>query len=130
MTALLIASRLGNVSCVKYLISKLPIVEINKTSKGLGLSALGDASKCGWPGVVSVLLAAGASTEVRRKNGQTPLLEACALGHVECAQLLLESGADMKVADNEGKTAIQLAQMSPKGAEAVMALLREFGATE
>lgn len=48
MTALLISSRMGNVSCVEYICSKLPLDEINRTSKALGLSALGDASKCGW----------------------------------------------------------------------------------
>lgn len=130
MTALLISSRMGNIACVEYLCSKLPVEEINRTSKGLGLSALGDASKCGWPEVISVLLAAGASTEVTRKNGQTPLLEACVNGHVPCVKLLLEAGADCNAVDGEGKSAMQLAEQSAKGSAAIKELLKEYGASE
>ena len=89
----------------------------------MGLSALGDASKCGWPEVVKLLVAAGADTEVRRKNGRTPLLEACANGNAACARELLKAGADVKATDNEGATAMMLAEATPKGAEAVKAVL-------
>ena len=73
--------------------------------------------------VVKLLVAAGADTEVRRKNGRTPLLEACANGNAACARELLKAGADVKATDNEGATAMMLAEATPKGAEAVKAVL-------
>lgn len=73
--------------------------------------------------MITVLLAAGASTEVTRKNGQTPLLEACVNGHVECVRLLLEAGANRKTVDSDGQTAMQLAERSAKGSAAIKALL-------
>ena len=123
MTPLLVAARFGNAKTVKWLCTKLSADDINKTSKNMGLSALGDASKCGWPEVVKLLVAAGADTEVRRKNGRTPLLEACANGNAACARELLKAGADVKATDNEGATAMMLAEATPKGAEAVKAVL-------
>ena len=75
-------------------------------------------------------LAAGASTEVTRKNGQTPLLEACVNGHVPCVKLLLEAGADCNAVDGEGKSAMQLAEQSAKGSAAIKELLKEYGASE
>jgi ankyrin repeat protein len=75
---------------------------------------------------VSVLLAAGASTEVCRVNGCTPLLEAAANGNDECVRKLLQGGADLAAKDNDGKDAFALGAASPIGADAVLAVLREF----
>ena len=83
-----------------------------------------DASKCGWPEVVSVLLEAGARTEIRRKNGRTPLLEACGEGKVSCVRRLLAAGADATATDAEGATAMQLAASAAKGAGACVAALQ------
>jgi len=75
---------------------------------------------------VSLLLAAGASTEVCRVNGCTPLLEAAANGHPGCVRKLLQGGADLAAKDNDGKDAFALGAASPIGANAVLAVLREF----
>ena len=75
---------------------------------------------------MSLLLAAGASTEVRRVNGCTPLLEAAANGNAECVRKLLHGGADLGAKDNDGKDAFALGAASPVGANDVLAVLREF----
>ena len=126
MTPLLVAARFANAQTVRYLCTKLAEEDLNKTSKNMGLSALGDASKCGHPEIIELLLTAGADTAVRRKNGCTPLLEACANGHAECARKLLQAGADASATDNDGATAVALAEATQKGADKVKAVLREF----
>ena len=108
--------------------AQLPVEEINRTSKGLASrrSATSVWMARGDLGAA----AAGASTEVTRKNGQTPLLEACVNGHVPCVKLLLEAGADCNAVDGEGKSAMQLAEQSAKGSAAIKELLKEYGASE
>ena len=54
--------------------------------------------------VVNLLLAGRAEVDARARDGATPLLEACACGHVELAQLLLSNGAIVDRANTRGTT--------------------------
>lgn len=44
------------------------------------------------------------------KNGMTPLMVAARYNNAEIAKILIERGADVSVKDNNGRTALQLAE--------------------
>jgi ankyrin repeat protein len=48
---------------------------------------------------------------------------ACANGHIECVQCLVDGGADVQAVDNAGKKPADLAAASIKNREAVLAVL-------
>merc|ERR1712086_90849 len=73
------------------------------------MSALGEASKCGHPETIKVLLEFKAEIESRQSDGQTPLIEAAAHGNVECVRILCAAGSDLCAIDKSGNTAIKLA---------------------
>ena len=75
MSMLLMTGRFGHDACLRYLCSKLTKEQIDHTSGGLGLSAIGDAAKCGHAQCIRTLLSLGAAVDPRRKNGKTPLHE-------------------------------------------------------
>lgn len=126
LTPLLIASRVGNLAVVSYLVPRLTKEQLDQKSANLGLAALGDAAKCGWPDVIRVLIDGGADIEVQRANGRTPLHQACVNGHAECVRCLLASGADASAVDDEGSGIRELIEACPKGRDSCMAVLREF----
>jgi ankyrin repeat protein len=99
------------------------------STTGLGLSAIGDAAKCGHAKCIRTLLSLGAAVDPRRKNGKTPLHEACANGHVECVQCLVDGGADVNAVDNNGMQPVDLAMASVTNREAVLEVLRAADAT-
>eukprot|EP00953_Heterococcus_sp_UTEX-ZZ885_P013445 7684-Heterococcus_DN1.PRE.3 len=70
----------------------------------IGCSALRTAARFGdaKPEVVALLLANGATVDLRDKHGQTPLCYAAITGHVQCAKLLLAVGADASLAVQDG----------------------------
>jgi ankyrin repeat protein len=69
-------------------------------------------------------LVAAHGTDVRDAAGLTPIMLAAAFGSDDAAKLLVEAGADVKAAKNDGITALHLAWHS----EAVVRLLLERGA--
>eukprot|EP00966_Prymnesium_polylepis_P328287 7384099-Prymnesium_polylepis.1 len=72
---------------------------INHQTPGLGKSALGEAALGGNPSSIKLLLEAKADTDVRRTNGQTPMMEAALHGHCECTRLLLAAGSHTEARD-------------------------------
>jgi ankyrin repeat protein len=73
------------------------------------------------------LLSRGASTEARSKGtGWTPLVNACAFGHVEAARVLLDAGADVNCAAADGRTPLHLS--AELGDVELISLLLERGA--
>ncbi|XP_059172662.1 ankyrin repeat and KH domain-containing protein 1-like [Physella acuta] len=58
---------------------------------------------------VTYLLQAGAYLETRDCHGNTPLLVAATIGHVDIAALLIEHGADVNASNTRGRTALMVA---------------------
>ena len=52
-----------------------------------------------------------AVADVRDENGMTPLMFAAATGHTECAEMLLDAGADVNARDNVGMTPLLFAAL-------------------
>ena len=75
--------------------------------------------------VVTVLVNAHASPNVRSAGGYTPLHKAAMNGNREITRLLLDHGADVMAKDDEGKTALDGAV--EKGHPDIANLLRERG---
>uniref|UniRef100_A0A0G4I4I9 Uncharacterized protein n=1 Tax=Chromera velia CCMP2878 TaxID=1169474 RepID=A0A0G4I4I9_9ALVE len=81
-------------------------------SKG-GERGLHAAAQVKRPDVVRLLVAAGAPLETRNGGrGTTPLLAALESGCSECAQILLEAGADCHATHNNGQTTLFVAAAS------------------
>eukprot|EP00927_Polykrikos_kofoidii_P019068 TRINITY_DN18884_c0_g1_i1.p1 TRINITY_DN18884_c0_g1~~TRINITY_DN18884_c0_g1_i1.p1 ORF type:complete len:618 (+),score=71.75 TRINITY_DN18884_c0_g1_i1:244-2097(+) len=124
MSALICAARLGHMRMVEYICKATGPAHVNHRTHGLGLSAIGGASKGGHPRTVRLLLVHGASVVLRRNNGQTPLHEAAAGGHAECCEALLAAGSDFNAHDEEGRTAQDLA--AANGHDEVVRAFRGF----
>jgi len=64
--------------------------------------------------IVKALLAAGADVDAETDGGNTPLMQAAYLGeNPEVIHVLLLAGADPKISNLEGKTALDLAEDNP-----------------
>jgi ankyrin repeat protein len=57
---------------------------------------------------VNQLIDAGVDISCKDKQGVTPLHEACSNGHVDIANKLIESGADIHVQNNDGEIPCQI----------------------
>ena len=68
-----------------------------------GQSALHLAAQNGHERAVTILLAAGATVDLRCKDGSTALHWACYNKHAAAARVLLEAGADPTAKDKEGR---------------------------
>jgi ankyrin repeat protein len=58
---------------------------------------------------LSFLLSRGANTEIKDRQGMTPLLAAAQTGDADSARLLITAGANVNALDNSGETALILA---------------------
>jgi hypothetical protein len=69
---------------------------------------------------IRMLLDAGANPNLRRpRDGQTPLHIAARHGSLKLTQLLLERGADVRIADNSGYTALTEVIFAPKAPDEI-----------
>lgn len=64
--------------------------------------------------VAKVLTDAGANTEVSDTKDNTPLHYAAGYGRVDVVDILLQAGADVSKQNHTGKTALELAKLSPE----------------
>ena len=69
----------------------------------------------------------GAPVDMKKEDGATALMLACAGGRLEAAELLLEKGADRTLADNDGNTASFYADKKGTASFYCRGLLREYG---
>lgn len=84
------AAQRGDIGAVRALVQA---VDVNIRGGWRVESPLHAASRAGRPDVIMCLMEAGAHTEVRDRNNDTPLLLAAWLGHALAVQKLLIAGA-------------------------------------
>jgi len=96
-------------------------------AEGDGFSTLHWAAKSGAPEIAKVLLDAGATVDVKTRNGAyTPLHEASKAGNASVARVLLEAGADSVARTTTGDvTPLHFAAIS--GSAAAVEVLLESG---
>lgn len=102
--ALAAAATHGNEKVVKLLLDRL-LSEVPHT-RGKFSTLLKIAVSNDHVGVVKLLLAYGANSKTRGKNGMTVLHIAAGRGHTEMLQLLLDQGADKDARNNNRLTAL------------------------
>ena len=97
-------------------------------AEGDGLSTLHWAARSGEPEIAKILLDAGATVDVRTRNGAyTPLHEASKAGNALVARVLLEAGANPAARTTTGDaTPLHFAAIS--GSAAAVEVLLEAGA--
>lgn len=108
-TALIQAARKDQVGAVRLLIEAGADLNL-KDNKGV--SALAMASALGKFGSMHLLINSGADLNSLNNERATPLIEG--VGRLEVVKILIEAGADSKIKDNSGKTALDYAQESAR----------------
>jgi len=101
-------------------------VNVNATSDK-GETALMAVEHCNYAPnrveMVELLIANGATVNLRGDNGFTALMYAARNGNTPVVNALLSNGAAVNVADNEGETALMKAAAASCNEETVRALL-------
>ncbi|RKD69352.1 hypothetical protein BJ928_104492 [Rhizobium sp. WW_1] len=103
-----------------------------KSTNRYGGTALIPASERGHVETVAILIKAGVAVDHVNRLGWTALIEAVILSdggprHVQIVKQLVDAGADVNLADNDGVTPLQHARS--RGFTAILKLLEEAGAT-
>lgn len=118
------AAQRGDIGAVRALVQA---VDVNVRGGWRVESPLHAASRAGRPDVIQCLVEAGAQTEVRDRNNDTPLLLAAWLGHAAAIAKLLSTGAQVD-ADGIPRSALHCACM--QGHASCVAELLRGGADE
>jgi ankyrin repeat protein len=126
MTALISASKWGNLEIVHYLVEHGANVNAAMTTDGM--TALMWACEKGHLEIVRYLVGHGANVNAARTDGgHTSLMWACFKGHLEIVRCLVEHGANVNAArTNDGITALMWA--CAKGHLEIVRCLVENGA--
>lgn len=102
------AASKGNPQIVKLLLEKGADPDLQNSSKSTALHYA--ASKGHEEVLLEILKSAGKpNLEVKDASGSTPLGRAASRGNMGCVKLLIQQGADVCAADNDGNTALHLA---------------------
>ncbi|XP_039290548.1 fibronectin type 3 and ankyrin repeat domains protein 1 [Nilaparvata lugens] len=102
------AVQYGNINVAKKFLANRPNAIDNYDRKGK--SALVKAAMKGDTQLMGVLVAAGASVDLASRHSQvTALMEAAWRGQLDCARLLVDSGAHWNATDNHGCSAVHYA---------------------
>jgi len=118
----------GDLAGVKEILDKNP-QRLEERIGGMRATMLNVAAYGGQPDVVTELLRRGADVNTRTSQGHMPLYDCVqGKGTVEVAKILLDNKADYTIADNAGKTPLQLAVERNK--TDIADLLRQSGATK
>lgn len=120
-----LAAFFGNADAVKVILDHGAAVDLKDKSR-FGNTALDAAVAADHAEVVRVLLAAGASANVRDSAGYTPLHKAAANGNADLVRMLLDRGADVAATREDGST--PLADALAKGHPEAADILRAHGA--
>jgi hypothetical protein len=108
-TALTIAARNGHVPVIKLLVKRKACVEFVDCA---GRTALNDACESGNVAVARRLIRCGATVDHVDKSGRSPLMHVVSKrrGSVDIATLLINSGADITLRSESGKSLLTLAR--------------------
>jgi uncharacterized protein len=124
------AARFGDADFINTQLSSGIAADVETEDGGTPLMFAASAAEAE---VIKILLAAGANVNARdRERGMTPIIRlvagmSSAKKQLACAELLLKAGADLKIADREGKTAYDWAS-DRSHAEKLMRLFYAFAA--
>lgn len=95
------------------------------TSSGSGFEELASAIINDQAAAVKAALAGGADVNSRNPDlGSTPLIVAAFLGRAEIAKMLLVAGADIHAMDNNGTTAVTVAELDWQTTQDIAAALQ------
>jgi len=83
------------------------------------------AVKGGCPEIISMLISAGVDVNYRYSRGRTALLYSLSYGRPQVVKILLKSGADSKVLDDEGLGVKEWAAISGEKSGEMMDLVQE-----
>lgn len=108
-SALTWASKMGHLDLVRFFLSI--DADINSTDNNLD-TPLAWACRKNQVAVVDELVVSNASLDCQNHLGWTALMEASFRGYNEVLSILLHKGADTRISNNEGKTALDLAKNS------------------
>ena len=98
-----LAAFFGNKDTVEALLQAG--ADVNQQSReSMKVSALHSAAAARRPDIVAMLLARGASPNLRAEGGVTVFHEAGATGQIEVAEMLLKHGGDLNATDTSEKT--------------------------
>lgn len=119
-SALMLAAIKGNQDMVEKLIKKG--ADVNKT----GWAPLHYAASSGQSVIISILIENSAYIDAESPNGTTPLMMAAMYGSAASVKLLLQEGADPKLKNQHGLSAVDFAQRGnrPDSVEAIAAAIR------
>jgi ankyrin repeat protein len=119
-SALMLAAIKGHTALAEALIKKG--ADINKT----GWTPLHYAASAAKLDIISLLLENSAYIDAESPNGTTPLMMATMYGTPAAVALLLKEGADPKLKNLQGLTALEFAQRGkqPDSVDAIAAFLR------
>jgi ankyrin repeat protein len=104
-SALMYAALKGHLALVKLLISK--DADINKS----GWTPLHYACTNGHLEIAQFLLEKGAVVDALSPNETTPLMMAIRAGNIQLVRLLLDRGADIRIRNQQGFSAIDVAEL-------------------
>jgi len=86
----------------------------SKPWTGVAVLSMGNGEWASRVGILEALIAAGAEVDRRNRSGDTPLLSAASLGLKNATRILLDHGADVNAADDDGITALSMAKYELK----------------
>jgi ankyrin repeat protein len=117
-TSLHFAAARGHAGCISALIrsgspsSSSSSLDLDATTPVTGGKGGETATHCaasrGATRCLRLLLNAGASFDVRLRNGRTPLYLACEAGSVQSARVLIRARADLNLTDDIGRTPLHI----------------------